>query len=115
MKLDRNLPGNLGRGKYALVKMRPYVAMHDSERLEASSEIVRIRSALATLEQFGMLDYGDKPSTEFFVIRVKDKYAAIGLEAYAMAAVIDDPEYAEEIMEMAARAGPNSPFCKSPD
>lgn len=113
MKLDRNIPGNLGRGKYALIKLRPFVAMHDNA--DSGSSIARVRAALATLEEFGMLDYGNSPKTEFFVMRVKDKYAGDGLAGYAMAAVLDDPEYAEEILEMASRAGHNSPHCKAPD
>ena len=41
-------------------------------------------------------------------MRVKDKYAGNGLYAYAMAALLDDPEYANEMLEMSARAGMNS-------
>ena len=33
----------------------------------------------------------------------------------ADAARTDDPEYAAEIDDMAARSGPDSPFCKRPD
>lgn len=113
MKLDRNLPGNLGRGKYALIKLRTFVALHDTG--DAGSSIARIQGAFKTLEEFGMLDYGDKPETEFFVMRIKDKYAGDGLVGYAMAAILDDPEYANEILKMAGRAGMNSPHVKVPD
>lgn len=37
------------------------------------------------------------------------------LEAYANAAGVDDPEYADEVREMADRAGPDSQWCKRPD
>lgn len=115
MKMDRNLPGNLGLGKYALIKLRPFAAMYDANDNMAGWRIARVRAALATLLEFGMLDYGDKPETEFFVMRVKDKYAGKALEAYGMAVLLDDSEYAEEILELASRAGENSPYCKAPD
>lgn len=112
MKLDRNIPRNLGRGKYALVLRRRLAELIDEGN---GPLIARANAALDTLGELGMLDYGDKPQTEFFVMRVKDKYAGDGLAGYAMAAILDDPEYAEEIMEMAGRAGHNSPHCKAPD
>lgn len=114
MKLDRNLPENDGRGKYALLKLRVLESFSATDRTfdKLPPDIAR---ALNILEQNGILDWGDKPETEFFVMRVKDKYAGDGLAGYAMAAILDDPEYAEEIMEMAGRAGHNSPHCKAPD
>jgi hypothetical protein len=51
----------------------------------------------------------------FFVMRLKDRYAGAGLDGYANAASLDDLEYAEEVQEMARRAGPYHPACKRPD
>jgi hypothetical protein len=105
MKLDRNVNAS-GRGKYALVKLRNVGQLDDYHfpgRL------------FKALERINMLDWGDKPETEFFVIRLKDKYAQAALHAYAIAAREEDPEYADEIEALAARAGSSSPFCKRPD
>ena len=72
MKLDRNINGN-GRGKYALLKLRK---LDDWLQSGATAEVpAPIREAIALLEREGMLDWGDKPETEFFLIRLKDKYA----------------------------------------
>lgn len=102
MKLDRNINAD-GTGKYALVKLR-------NVRCEAH------HSKLRLLGYAGILDWGETGTeSEFFVFRLKDKYAAAGLAAYAAEAEKDDPEYASEIREMMQRAGPNSPWCKKPD
>jgi hypothetical protein len=111
MKLDRNVEGNNGRGKYALVLMRELV--HTGELGEIPEEVT---SALNTLESHGLLDYGQvNTRAEFFVIRLKDKYAGVALDAYADYASVDDPEYGSEVRALADRSGPNSPFCKLPD
>jgi hypothetical protein len=53
---------------------------------------------------------------EFFVICLKDRYAQAALMAYAVAAAHgDDPEYSADVIELAKRAGPSSPHCKSLD
>ena len=52
---------------------------------------------------------------EFFVIKLKDANAKEALEAYADAAQRTDPELANEVRELALRAGVNSQFCKQPD
>jgi hypothetical protein len=109
MKLDRNINPN-GRGKYALLKLRRV------DEFTAGLTRARIDDAFAILEMYGILDWGDRPETEFFPIRLKDKYASHALEAYAISAFHDgEQEYAAEIEQLAARAGPNSPFCKKPD
>ena len=51
MKLDRNIPGNLGRGKYALIKLRILDQLLD---FGAGASIARINVALGTLTEFGM-------------------------------------------------------------
>lgn len=112
MKLDRNINAN-GMGKYALLKLRALETFRDQG---AFGEVdPAIANAIHTLEEAGILDWGDKPETEFFVIRLKDHYANHALTAYARIAEKFDPEYAAEIFEMAGRAGQNSPFCKEPD
>jgi hypothetical protein len=115
MKLDRNTNGN-GSGKYALIRLR------DINHQEEVGNIV------SRLEHFGCLDWGKLgEKDEFFVIKLRDKYAAAALVAYAEAAQRDamsdiDPrkaadklEWAAEIYALAARAGRLSPFCKTPD
>lgn len=53
---------------------------------------------------------------EFFVVMLKDRHARAALAAYATdAAAAGDREYAGEVMALADRAGPSSPFCKAPD
>ncbi len=52
---------------------------------------------------------------EHFVIMLKDRHAAAALQAYANDVRADDPQFADDIETMVARAGPNSPWCKDPD
>lgn len=110
MKLDRNNSPD-GKGKYALIKLRNF----PSEKW-AQDEI---KLALKLLATHGMLDYGDLGTdSEFMVMRLKDKYALKGLQGYYKAVTEDEPadlEYAQEILDMTKRAGPNSQWCKRPD
>lgn len=111
MKLDRN--NHNGMGKYALLKLRVLRDIFDRHdgRLPQS-----LGEALALLEQAGVVDYGYRGTeSEFMVIRLKDKYAAEALEGYANEAGKDDPEYADDVRELADRAGPKSAWCKAPD
>ena len=113
MRLDRNINEG-GRGKYALLKLRKLDDFRDPA--DPFAEVApKIANAITTLADAGILDWGNKPDSEFFVMRLKDKYAADALEAYAAAAIEDDPEYAGEVRDMADRAGPHSPWCKKPD
>lgn len=86
MKMDRNINPS-GLGKYALLNLR-------------TNQV-----------QWGRVGEED----EFFVIKLKDKHAKVALQAYAQSAVLDDPEWAEEVYALSERAGPLSPFCKRPD
>lgn len=114
MKLDRNIEGREGRGKYALLLLRELDA-HDDQKTFGGLP-PDISMALETLEKAGVIDWGTYGSREeFFVIRLKDKNAAEALEAYANEAGKTDPQFADEVRELADRAGPKSPFCKSPD
>lgn len=114
MKLDRNLNANK-RGKYALLKLRKlddFTSPGDPFQEVAEP----VADAIDVLVKAGILDWGiEDTESEFFLIRLKDKYAQIALAHYANAARVDDPEYAAEIDAMAMRAGPSSPFCKKPD
>lgn len=112
MKLDRNLPNNKGRGKYALVLMRRIAALETQDR-EGFAEVW---GALQILMRYGALDYGDaNTASEFFVMRLKDQYADAALRSYSAAAGVNDPEWAQEVLNLARRAGRFNPHCKNPD
>ncbi len=105
MKLDRNINPD-GRGKYALLKLR-VIGDNPSPQVLAS---------LSLLEKLGILDWGNTIDSEFFVIRLKDKYADDALSRDALSAQMDgEGDYAREIEEMASRAGVSHPNCRKPD
>lgn len=124
MKLDRNINGT-GRGKYGLINNRKLIEVQAKERGTLKGE--KIMFALSLLEREGILDWGPTGTeSEFFVIKLRDKHAGAALYAYADIAMHDAVlaplettlglrEYADEVIELAHRAGPNSPFCKKPD
>jgi hypothetical protein len=98
-------------GKYGVVRMQK---LPDDPGRRADVDF-----ALRTLEANGMLEWGD-PGTEneFFVIMLKDIYAAAALKAYATEIINDvfgDSEYADDVLHLAKRAGPDSRWCKKPD
>lgn len=105
MKLDRNAAGS--PGKYAIVNLR-----------KVPKDSQDIRDAIATLERHGVLEVGGQngkdADNDFFVIRLRDVYAAEALDAYAHAAAADDPEYASDVGELAHRAA-NHPDRRRPD
>lgn len=111
MKLDRDINADK-TGKYMLIKQRELRALDPEDYLAAES-------ALDVLRDLGVLDdsrTGDEG--EFFVMRLKDKYTYRGLMGYLKAIELEEPmdgEYADAILDMAQRAGVNSPFCKLPD
>jgi len=112
MKLDRNINDDR-MGKYAILNLRKLADFRDGTFQNLAPKII---DALITLEENGILDWGRVGTgSEFFLIKLKDCYANIALAAYAGAASNDDPEYAKEILEMAARSGPFHPLCKRPD
>ena len=110
MRLDRNVNPN-GQGKYALLKLRRL----SDDIFRCTDPMHPVFQAMEVLSEYGVMDSGIYPHSEFFVIRLKDKYAQAALRAYADAARGDDPEYASEIMEMAERSGPSSKYCRVPD
>lgn len=111
MKLDRNINSD-GRGKYALLKLR---ALDNAN----GADLAAAGDAMQTLLQLGVLDWGNAGTeSEFWLMRLKDKYAYKGLMGYFRAVTDDekpDLEYAQELLDMAKRAGPFSPWCKTPD
>ncbi len=112
MKLDRNIPGNEGRGKYALILLRK-LAAYEPEGAFAASPVM---DAIALLDREGLIDWGLQGSdSEFFVMRLKDRSARPALLAYAADARSYDSEWAAEVRELAAHSGPSHPGCKTPD
>jgi hypothetical protein len=101
MKLDRNIT-TPRRGKYAVIKLR-----------DATIRTEYPQGGALLIDQ-ECVDFGDTPETDFFVIRLKDKYAAAALAAYAGAAMRDDPEYALDVLNL-AKAAAESPCQKQPD
>lgn len=80
-------------GKYALIKLR----VDQPHQMDLFPNDYRISK--------DAVDFGNTPETDFFVIRIKDKYAAPALAAYALAAEMDGQhEYAREIDDLAAKA-----------
>ena len=108
MKLDRNIEGNNGRQKYAILNWRKVDAL-------AADALPEINAAINTLIRAGVFERGDTPEDEFFVMKLKDQFARAGILAYAQEAMFSDPEYGTEVMELGSRAGPNHPLCKRPD
>lgn len=119
MKLDRNLPDNEGRGKYAILKLRSLEDYHIPADVGGpfAGYGPEINQALEILDKKGLIDWGEAGTDrEFFLIRLKDKYAQPALYAYAEAANEDgDSEFANEVVDMAMRSGISSPWCKKPD
>jgi hypothetical protein len=113
MKLDRNIPGNEGRGKYALLLLRKLISFEPTETFGTNP----IMDAIKTLDDAGIIDWGIEGSdSEFMVMRLKDRHSEAGLAAYgADAWRHGDREFAREIWLMADRAGPHHPGCKLPD
>lgn len=103
MKLDRNLNSDK-QGKYALLRLREWPHGYSPDCQEAFDLLV----------EAGAIDFGDTADSDFFVIRLKDKYAAPALEAYAIAASSDDAEYASEILGLANKAAQH-PNKRRPD
>lgn len=93
MKLDRNTNPD-GRGKYALLLLRNLAAASPSVKRE-------IEDAFKVLSEHGLLDFGDQPGQQFFVIRHKDKFAAKAFYAYA------------EAVHLEADAAPHSDTARS--
>lgn len=110
MKLDRE---TLGRNKYALIKNRKLDELMASDMADKTK--AEMQNALVLLKELGVLDVGDSPATEFFVMRLKDRFAAPALSMYSQHAAAVDLEYAKAVGDLAKRAGMSHPLCKNPD
>ena len=114
MKLDRSTNDD-GRGKYGLIKLRRIKELKRTSMLDSKHRVVY--NAIRCLENAGLIDWGlSETEQEFFVIRLKDKYAGEALYGYATAAAEDgNHEWADEIFKLMGRAGEDSKWCKKPD
>lgn len=111
MKMDRNMNAD-GSGKYAVINVRKL------NELSAPGAYwpAGIQAAIEALEAAGVLEWGAVgDADEFFLIKLKDRYATAALLAYADAIEGDDSEFAAEVREMAMRSGTHHPLCKQPD
>jgi len=99
MKLDRNCT-NPRRGKYALIKLRV------CQPADIGHGVVNISKKA--------VDFGNTLDTDFFVLRLKDKYAEAALKAYAESCKDEDPEFSKEVMGLAVIAA-NPPNKRRPD
>jgi hypothetical protein len=115
MKLDRNQNDD-GKGKYALVRLR---------KIEEGSEAAAL---LIRLAELGHVDWGTVGSQdEFFVVKLRDRYAAAAIKGYSDAASDDartEPDearsrdkfqWAIQVQGLGDRAGILSEHCKDPD
>ncbi len=115
MRLDRNIEGNEGRGKYAILNLRRLALYESSDTFNRFPP--KISRALKVLEAEGILEWGvvGKPN-EFFLIKLKDAGAQAALTAYASVYNNgEDDEWRDEVLEMARRSGPDHPLCKRAD
>ena len=115
MKIDRNIDGNEGRGKYALLKLRDLEACRETGAFGGLPK--PLLDAIDTLQRAGLIEWG-APETEgeFFVLKLRDAFAEPALVMYANTAMMaGDKEYAREVKALADRSGARSPFCKRPD
>ncbi len=116
MKLDRNINNN-GRGKYALLRLREWPHGYSPE----------CQHAFDLLNKAGAIDFGNSDETDFFLIRLKDRFSGPALRAYATAISahitqldVDDPqrielvEYHHDIIRLAESAHSN-PNQRTPD
>ena len=114
MKMDRNINDD-GLGKYAIINLRKL-----NEICGRQGTFERwtpgVAEALKTLEAVGALEWGCTGSPdEFFLIKLKDRNAMHALMAYHASIYADDPEFAEEVRQLALRSGTFHPLCKRPD
>lgn len=96
MKLDRNINEG-GKGKYALIKLRDVDwELHEGKKVLARDVDLNP----------DCIDLGDSNDSEFFVIRLKDKYAEPALRAYAKAVheAEGNTDWSREIKRLANKA-----------
>lgn len=105
MKLD-NETNPYGNGKYVLINLRK-IDSNPKTPEELAEAILKYPKSI----EWGYAGSED----EFFLIKLKDKYAPKALHAYAQEAFTDDQEYATSVEIMAGRSGEKNKFCKKPD
>lgn len=105
MKLDRNI-NKSGKGKYAVINLRKIPS--DPRNAEELANAIKSNPECV---EFGVV--GEKD--EFWLIKLRDRFAKDALIAYADATALFDLEYSEAVREIAFRSGINNPFCKDPD
>jgi hypothetical protein len=110
MKLDRNVEGGHGN-KYGLIKNRRIEELRKPNGALPGD----LTEALLVLNEYGILDWGCTPETEFFVIRLKDKGANPALAAYSGQYYASDKEYSDEVFDLSKRSGIYHPNCKAAD
>jgi hypothetical protein len=97
MKLDRNIT-NPKRGKYALIKLRIAQPEITATHVDKDGNVTPVGYEIPA----SAVDFGDTEDSDFFVLRLKDKYASAALYAYARAAHQDgQTEYAAEVQMLA--------------
>lgn len=108
MKLMRNVTPD-GQCKYAAIRMDKLAALPSDQQHDALT-------ALMLLNGMDLLE-NPRPGEreEFFLIKLKDRHSAAALYAYETSIWPTDPEFAQEVHQLAARAGERSPWCKEPD
>jgi hypothetical protein len=114
--VDMQLDRSRGRNKYAVINMREVMAI-DPDGGTSTPAVVEVRAAINTLRRHGVLNDGDAGfEGEFFVIMLKDQFADTALLAYAAEArKVGMHAYADDVMQVAMRAGHGSRWCKLPD
>lgn len=109
MKLDRNLPLKPRRGKYAIIKLRDCkLPLVETWVPTPDGHVGFVQVPISAV------DFGDKPDTDFFLIRLKDVCAEAALRAYAKEAAKFDKEYANEVDRLSDIAAKH-PSKRKPD
>jgi len=108
MKLVRNTTPD-GSCKYAAIRM-------DKARSLSEANSAAFQHALAVLRNLGVLELGAKGSEdEFFLLKLKDRHSTTALWSYATSIHASDPEFSDDVAELAKRSGERNPWCKEPD
>lgn len=105
MKLDRNTNPDQ-KAKYAVINLRKIAGNPRTAEDLAAAILANPESV-----EFGAVGSPD----EFFVVKLKDRFAPGALFGYANAAEAVDVDYSMEVRGLGLRAGENHPNCKTPD
>jgi hypothetical protein len=97
MRLMRNISKD-GYCKYAAIRNDKIALLPEHQR-EAAREAMEVLADLEVLENPRMGD-----AEEFFLIKLKDWNAPWALAGYAKSVAVSDPEFAADVMGLAAQA-----------